>query len=168
MFAKLAACLVLVAFSLAVWAAEPVQRQAIVLLQPEQVIAARVSGAQALADYLQAVQAAASRAVAAAPEQRAAGGFLVIAVKPERLSNAWLDIRPALPAEVEAAVIQAMRAVPPPAVREGPVVMAICVSIWNGTAPTQGLPSPIEWQRAVSLAGQPLETGDLVERIWRP
>ena len=95
------------------------------------------------------------------------GGFIVVAVKPDRKSNIWLDFKPKLKAQTADKIQLAAKSIQPILVNEGVVVFAIKVGLWGGQEPTAIAPSPREWKAAAKKAGHPLETGNLVEMIWR-
>lgn len=148
--------------------ADAMQRSDIVLLQPESVLAPRVPNVQGLATYIDKATAQAAEVTRQAEAGPPTSGFLVIAIRPGLRSNAWLDFQPPLPQPLADAVLRAMRAVTPPAVRGGPVVLAVKASLWGGTATGRDFPAPKEWRAAMDQAGRPLETEALVERTWRP
>ena len=140
----------------------------IVLLQPEAELQPRVPDVQSLAAYIDKATAQAAAVARQAQVGPPTSGFLVIAIRPGLRSNAWLDFQPPLPPALAEAVVRAMRSVTPPAVRGGPVVLAVKAGLWGGTAPGRNFPSPKEWRAAMDKAGRPLEPGPLVERIWSP
>lgn len=139
--------------------------QKIFLLQPDFIMERRIE-AKALAPYISSLNTAAEKAFAT-EKYPPTGGFLVIAVRPGKQSAAWLDFRPALPVKVDEKIIARLRAVPPPQVKEGPVVFAIRVSLEGGASPQdQMMPHPTAWSEEANRAGQPIEVGDLVDRVW--
>lgn len=138
----------------------------LMLLQPERIIEARVSVAQ-LAPYLKQVDEAAVGAIKSAGTVPPSGGFVVVAIRPGGQSKIWLDFTPALPTRLAEKLLAVTQAIPVPAVRGGTVVIAMKYSIGGAPAPTQALPSPAEWAGAGRAAGQALEIGDLVDRIWK-
>jgi hypothetical protein len=148
--------------------ADALQRADIILLQPESVLAPRVPNVQGLATYIDKATAKAAEVTRQAQAGPPTSGFLVIAIRPGLRSNAWLDFQPPLPPSLADAVVRAMRAITPPAVRGGPVVLAVKASLWGGAAPGRDFPAPKEWRAAMDQAGRPLETEALVERTWRP
>lgn len=160
------AWLLVIATSLA--QADAMQRADIILLQPESVLAPRVPNVQGLATYIDKATAQAAEVTRQAEAGPPTSGFLVIAIRPGLRSNAWLDFQPPLPPPLAEALVRAMRAVTPPAVRGGPVVLAVKAGLWGGTAPGRDFPAPKEWRAAMDQAGRPLETEALVERTWRP
>lgn len=148
-------------------AASALERTDIVLLQPEAVLQPRVPDVQSLATYIDKATAQAAQVAQQARSGPPTSGFLVIAIRPGLRSNAWLDFQPPLPPALAEAVVRAMRSVIPPAVRGGPVVLAVKAGLWGGGAPARDIPAPKEWRAATDKAGHPLDTGALVERIWR-
>jgi hypothetical protein len=152
------------AFANVAVAKTPYEMKDVVLLQPDSVLQERTS-ANALAAYIRSVNAAAAD-IFAGQEYEPAGGFLVLAIRPGNQSAVWLDIHPALSPNLARALVARLRAIPRPAVEVGPVVFAIRTSLWGGTPPANNMPSPEEWTQEAKKAGRPLETGELVERIW--
>lgn len=144
------------------------ERAEIVLLQPEAELQPRVPDVQSLATYIDKATARAAEVTQRAQAGPPTSGFLVIAIRPGLRSNAWLDFQPPLPPALADAVVRAMRAVTPPSVRGGPVVLAVKAGLWGGLAPGRDFPAPKEWRAAMDKAGRPLEPGALVERIWSP
>ncbi|RSZ55905.1 hypothetical protein HF313_15945 [Massilia atriviolacea] len=149
-----------------VQAASGVSAGGVVLLQPERVIEARVS-VDRLAPYLKLVDASARRALAKADAVPASSGFLVVAIRPGAQSMAWLDFTPPLPKTLANALLAGTQAVPVPAVKGGTVVTAIKYGMGGASAPTQPTPAPAEWTTAARAAGQPLDIGELVDRLWK-
>ncbi|BCB26149.1 hypothetical protein SKTS_10350 [Sulfurimicrobium lacus] len=139
----------------------------IVLLQPDFVLQERVQDVTALSTYIKEIESSVSGALQAKPHFPPTGGFIVVAVKPGQKSNVWLDFKPMLNPQTTTTVLTAARSVPPVAVSGGVVVFAIKVGLWGGLEPKSIAPSPAEWKAAAKKAGHPLETGDLVEGIWR-
>ena len=152
--------------SLSTGAQDPLTKGGIVLLQPESVIQARVSSVALLAAYIGAVQSAASEVLAGSKEPASAAGFLVVAVRPGQGSNAWLDFTPRLSSELEASIVGKIEQVPPPSVREGPIVFAAQVGVWGAEPPTGHAPAPLAWKAVVQRAGAALEVGQTVELAW--
>ncbi|HIV73249.1 MAG TPA: hypothetical protein H9903_20110 [Candidatus Aquabacterium excrementipullorum] len=157
--------------ALAAWSlparADAFERSDIVLLQPESVLQPRVPDVQGLANYIDKVSTQAAKVLQSAQAGPPGSGFLVIGIRPGLRSNAWLDFQPPLPQALADAVVRAMRSVTPPAVKGGPVVLAVKGGVWGGSAPARNMPVPQEWRSATGRNGQPLDAGALVERIWR-
>ncbi|MEK8033674.1 hypothetical protein AACH06_22860 [Ideonella sp. DXS29W] len=145
-------------------AAEPFTRLNVVLLQPSAVLEARTS-VDAMADYIRAIERAASDAVAAAASRQSTGGFVVVAVRPGGQSKAWLDFDTLLDLDVRKRLRDAVQGVPAMTVREGPVVFALKVALWGGKESRRSVPTPPEWKQA-GASGPAREVGELVESIW--
>jgi len=153
-------------------AAEPVTNFNVVLLQPSAVLEARVASVDALAEYIKAVQAALREAVAGSEAQektrQSVGGFIVLAVRPGLQSRVWIDFDQLLDLEVRKQIALKVGAVKPFEAREGPVVFALKVALWDGKESKRIAPLPAEWKRSAAAApgAAPPEVGALVESIW--
>src|SRR5262245_31467077 len=148
-------------------AAEPINKQGVVLLQPSTVLEERVPSVDAMADYIRAVEVAARDAVAAGSLKQATGGFIVIAVKPGLKSKGWLDFDTLLDAETSRQLVSRVGAVEPFEARSGPVVFALKVSMWEGRESKRVAPSPAEWKAATKQAGRQLDIDSMIRRVWR-
>jgi len=163
--------LTIVVAMLVLFAAAPVRAAApswrtlgFVLLQPEAALRERVpGGAQAMSDYIASIDAAATKALAGVDPPRPTSGFLVLAVRPDGRSKAWLDVWPNLPRASEPALVDAVQAVKPFAVSKGTVVFALRVSAW-GAVPTNRPPKPDEWTRYTREGVTDAEA--IVARLW--
>ncbi|MXV13253.1 hypothetical protein DYQ93_19810 [Xanthomonas sp. LMG 8992] len=147
-------------------AAEPFRMQNLMLLQPEAVIRDRAGNIEALAAYVKALDAAASRELAQVGTPRPAAGFVAVAVRPGGRSRVWLDVTPALPDAVANTLVTALERVPPFEGKGGVVVFALNVTLWDAPPTQRQGPSPAAWQRAAEGEQSPIEIGDLVDRVW--
>jgi len=158
-------------------ASEPVTNFNVVLLQPSAVLEARVASVDALAEYIKAVQGALREAVAGSEAQertrQSVGGFIVLAVRPGLQSRVWIDFDQLLDLEVRKQIALKVGAVKPFEAREGPVVFALKVALWDGKESKRIAPLPAEWKRSAAAASgaaapgaAPPEVGALVESIW--
>jgi hypothetical protein len=148
-------------------AAEPITKFGVVLLQPSSVLEQRVPSVDAMADYIQAIEAASREAVLASPLKQSAGGFIVVAVRPGQKSKVWLDFDTLLDSEIGRQIIASATAVPPFEARQGPVVFALKVGLWQGRESKRVAPSPPEWKAATKQAGRQLDLDTLIRRVWR-
>jgi hypothetical protein len=149
-------------------AAEPFTKHNVVLLQSSALLEARVSSVDAMAAYIRAVEAAAAQAVRASASQRPAAGFIVIAVRPGPHARVWLDFDAPPPSfDTGRALVSHIGAVKPFEVRDGPVVFALKVGLWDAFESTRMAPSPAEWKAATRKAGRQLEIDALIEQVWR-
>jgi len=137
--------------------------QNVVLLQPDAVLAQLGADVEDLASYIRAVQGAAERALQGDPAP--ASGFFVFAVRPGKRSMLWFDFRPGLPEPIMDRLRAAILAVAPCQVRNGVMVFAINVTLWNAP-PRQGLPSPAEWRAAMQGEEKSMRIESLIDRIW--
>ena len=138
--------------------------QHITLLQPEEVIAPRLpGGSEALSEYLNGVQDALISHYATSESTGARSLF--VALGPNAECQFWLVADPLLPEE-KVAVQDLARLVPPPAIHDGPVILALAYSMGAEPVPQEGLTMPTEWLAVVDSAGGPLEVDDIVLRLW--
>ncbi|HLO95610.1 MAG TPA: hypothetical protein VK195_14960 [Burkholderiaceae bacterium] len=151
--------------ALPAFAAEPLQKHGIVLMQTESDVQSRVPSVDAMANYIRAVEQAANDHLSTLPQGQPMSGYIVIAVRGQQLRS-WLSLVPQLPDDGAAALKAAIDRVMPFRAKDGPVVFAISVGIWGGPPPQASAPNPPEFRAATKAAGRPLEIGELVERIW--
>jgi hypothetical protein len=164
--ASLAGALLSVAAVLA-HAAEPFTKHNVVLLQGSSVLEARVASVDAMAQYIRAIESAAKDAVVAARSERPAAGFIVVAVQPGARSRVWLDFDAPPSFETSRLLVDRIRAVPPMEVRNGPVVFALKVGLWDAFESKRIAPSPPQWKAVTQQAGKQLEIDELMDRLWR-
>lgn len=160
--------LLLVALSLALsptHAAEPFTRHGVVLLQPSRVVEARVPSVDAMADYIKEVEAAVRQAVHASPSRQSVAGFLVVAVRPGRRSKTWLDFDTLVDLDLQRDIAGRVQAVKPFEAKDGPVVFAVKLALWDAKPSKRQVPLPAEW-RSARVEGAPQEVEALVERLW--
>lgn len=146
-------------------AATPYAANSIMLLQPQEALQERVDGAEPLAAYIKALNAAAQEHLGRAAPGAPASGYIVVAVRADGARKIWLDYTPALPAALSGPLRAALERVAPMRVRTGAAVFAIDASLWGG-ARASAPPSPEEWRRAAARTGEPVEVEDLVLRIF--
>lgn len=148
-------------------AADALTNLGVVLLQHGDVIQQRVRSVDAVADYLRNVEVAAATAIQLELQRKPAGGFIVVAVRPNARSKSWLDFEPELPVATQSTLRRSIEAVPPLEVTSGVVVLAIRVSVWGGKPPPRIAPAPSEWKAHAARAGKALEVSELVDLVWR-
>ena len=148
-------------------AAEPITKFGVVLLQPSSVLEERVPSVDAMADYIKAIEVASREAVLASPLRQAAGGFIVVAVRPGQKSKVWLDFDSLLDSEMSKQIVTRATAVAPFEARQGPVVFALKVGLWDGRESKRVAPSPSEWKAATKQAGRQLDIDSMIRRVWR-
>ncbi|HEX4292906.1 MAG TPA: hypothetical protein VHZ29_02095 [Rhizomicrobium sp.] len=142
----------------------PYAMQSITLLQPQDTIAQRVP-VTALTNYIKAVNEAVATKLASGPPPPPMGIALIVAIRPNGASNAWIGAVSDIPAATHDAIIAAARSVAPPVVTGGTVVLAIDASLNGGTAPGGGgdMPLPPEWKKGPGG----VEVTALVDSIWK-
>ena len=140
----------------------------ITLLQPNHVVEPRLGSANDLATYIRQLQPVIERAFKDPTDRVARSGFVVVAVKPIQQPNFWFDFSPALrPDELQRIELELKKIVPMRVVG-GPVVFALRIATFGAKPPIHPMPRPPEWLGEVGRVGQPIETGDMVLRLWRP
>jgi hypothetical protein len=149
-------------------APEPFTKHNVVLLQPSAVLEARVSSIDAMAEYIRAVEAAAKEAVLSSASKRPAAGFIVLALRPGPRAKVWLDFDAPPPSfDTSRALVAKIAAVKPFEVRDGPVVFALKVGLWDAFESKRIAPSPAEWKAVTKKSGQQPEVDALIEQVWR-
>lgn len=138
----------------------------VVLLQPEAEISARVSDVAAMADYVKALEHAVEQAAKTEPRAQPSSGFVIIAVKPGRQAQVWLDLYPQPRARILQRIQKQSQAVPALAVNDGLVLFALKVGLWQGREPFAAVPSPPEWRVLAQQAGRTMTLPELAEAAW--
>ncbi len=159
------------AFILVAWflsghskAAERLSMDSITLLQPEQVIEERVPDIEAFARYTKQVESAVRTHLEHNEDKTPAAGFIVMAVRPGGQTRVWLDLEPERSDEAE--IVSAAQAVKGYPVRFGTVIHAVKVSVDGAPQRPGQLPNPDSWRAAMKSDAEPVEIGELVDRLW--
>ncbi|HEY6353444.1 MAG TPA: hypothetical protein VIY30_03060 [Burkholderiaceae bacterium] len=164
---QFALSLLLSVAALCAQAGGPITQFGVVLLQPGPVLEDRVPSVDAMAEYIQSIEAASREAVLASALRQSAAGFIVIAVRPGQKSKVWLDFDSQLDAEMSRQIVAKVTQVRPFEARKGPVVFALKVAVWDGRETRRVAPSPAEWKAATKQAGRPLDIDSMIRRVWR-
>lgn len=159
--------MLLTVLCVAAHAAEPLTVYKAVLMQSGTTYRERIGSADALAVYIKAAEAVARTAVEHAGEQPPAAGFIVIALRPGQRSNVWLDFDDPVSDAIRSDLIAKIRTVLPIRVKDGPVVFALKVGLWGGKELARTAINPPEWKAAQQKSLMPLETEEIVEKIWK-
>ena len=77
----------------------------------------------------------------------------------------WFDFKPALPEPTTISLRAAILEVPPFEAKNGAVVLALNSALWGAPSAT-GFPNPPEWSKAMEGRTEPMEIGDLVDKVW--
>lgn len=135
------------------------------LLQPEQVIAARMpGGASALGQWLQAIQASLTELYAASDVVGCRS--LTLGLGPDGPIDFWLAAEKEQPSIDEQAQVKATVAdVPAPVVTDGPVALALVFSV-GAEAPAEAqLAMPEAWRAVRHAAGKSLSVEEILARL---
>jgi hypothetical protein len=155
--------------SAAARAVEPLVQHDVVLLQPGTLIEQRVQGgADAMADYVKRLGAAATATMRVHTTQIPSAGFIVVAVRPGDRTHTWFDFKPALDDATTAALTRAVESTPTMPVKSGEIVFALRVSVWSDKPPKAYAPAPQEWKDAVKGLDRKPDVDALVDRVWPP
>jgi len=134
---------------------------------PNVVAAQRVESAEALGGYLKQSQSVARERLKPF-KLGPAGGFLVLAVRADGRTNAWLDMIEPVPRKVEESIVGAVRKIPAFKVKSGTLLVAIDLTINGGIIPENVSPYPQPWldyTHNCKACGQ-LDAETIVSRIW--
>ncbi|NIJ27604.1 hypothetical protein [Brevundimonas terrae] len=141
--------------------------EGVVLYMPDQIMKARIK-VEDLSPYMRAVESAAKTVVEAQTGQKGTSGMLLLALRPEGQSKAWVVTgEPPMAQPVADAMIAATEAVPAPPVNEGTVLVGIQFHAFGGgTAPvSSGPPIPRDWYSHFSKHGGLLDDA-LMDKVW--
>lgn len=139
----------------------------VVLYMPDKVMKARIEVAD-LSPYMTAVDKAAEQVVLAAPKQAGSSGMLLIAMRPNGQSKAWVVTgKPEMSQALTDQMIAAAEAVPVPAIKEETVLMGINFHAFGGgVAPVSaGPPIPRDWYAHFGKDGGVLDDA-LLAKVW--
>lgn len=136
----------------------------IMFLQPDSVLEERLPSVQAFSAYIKAVERTVE-SVLAQEKAYPSGGFLVIAVRPEKRSNIWTDFSPELPKDMEQKLKKVILALPPCSVKSNVVVFALGVSLWGAPIPKH-FPQPAEWLSTVKTKQTAVDIDTLLDELW--
>ncbi len=146
--------------------AAEVSRQEVLLLQPDAELRARVPSVDAYGDYVNALRAAWFESVRAQALPAPTAGFVVLAVRPGQQARLWLDFEPPLPEPLADALRHRTAHTLPPVVRQGPVLIALKLSLDGAPWPRKTAPEPLAWRQAAAIAGEAVDVSDLAQALW--
>lgn len=141
--------------------------EGVVLYMPDPVMKARIK-IEDMSPYMKSVEAAAKAVVEAQSGQKGTSGMLLIGLRPDGQSKAWIVTgEPPMAQPVADAMIAAAEAVPAPPVNEGTVLVGIQFHAFGGgTAPvSSGPPIPRDWYSHFSKHGGLLDDA-LMDKVW--
>lgn len=139
----------------------------VVLYMPDKVMKARIK-VEDLGPYMKAVDKAAEQVVLAAPKEAGSSGMLLIAMRPQGQSKAWVVTgKPEMSQGLADQMIAAAEAVPVPTVNTETVLMGINFHAFGGgVAPVSaGPPIPRDWYSHFSKDGGVLDDA-LLAKVW--
>lgn len=139
----------------------------VVLYMPDKVMKERIK-VEDLSSYMSAVDGAVSQVLKARAGEAGSSGMLLLAIRPNGLSKAWVVTgEPPMSAQTSAAMIAAAEAVPAPKVNSDTVLVGIQFHAFGGgQAPVSaGPPIPRDWYSHFSKHGGLLDDA-LLAKVW--
>lgn len=141
--------------------------EGVVLYLPDHIMKARIR-IEDLSPYMKSVDAAARTVIQAQKNQAGTSGMLLVALRPQGQSKAWIVTgEPPMAQNVADAVVAATEAVPAAPVSEETVLVGIKFHAFGGgTAPVSaGPPIPRDWYSHFTEHGGLLDDA-LLEKVW--
>ena len=145
----------------------PWLNEGVVLYMPDKVMKERIAVSD-LSPYMSAVDAAASAVIEANTGQAGSSGMLLVAIRPNGLSKAWVVTgEPPMNEKISDAMVAAAEAVPAPKVNSDTVLVGIQFKAFGGgQAPVSaGPPIPRDWYSHFSKHGGLLDDA-LLAKVW--
>ena len=141
------------------------RRESIIFLQPNSVLEERCPSVQDLVAYIKTIESMAE-SVLVQEKAYPSSGFLVIAVRPEKRLNIWLDFSPELPKDMGQKLRKAILALSPCPIKSGIVVFALKSSLWEAPITKENFPQPAEWLSIVESKQDPVDIDTLLDELW--
>ncbi len=125
----------------------------VVLMQPKQVMMAKMDSIDGLDQYVKEVEVNINKKIAEiAPAQ--AWGFLVFAVREDGKIKAWVDTDDTIPPAISSAMIEVAEGTKSFAVKTGAVVFALGFGIDGAGLPVDKMPFPVEWKKIANCTNE--------------
>lgn len=138
----------------------------VTLLQPESIISARLpNGAEAIGELLTGLQ----RSLRDHYDEHveSAARTLCVVLGPERSPQVWLSTDEGVPSADELRHAESLAArVSAPAVKNGPVAMALVFSIGPEPPAEAALCLPDDWRAIIRASDTPLSVDQILLRLW--
>lgn len=134
---------------------------------PHPVVRQRVKDEVAMGDYLKKSQAAVRNKLESF-KLPPSGGFLVLAIRADGRTNAWLDMVHPVSKDVQTAVVKTAKSIAPFGVKSGTLLVALDMSINGGVIPDNVSPYPqpwIDYATNCKACGE-LDAETIVNKIW--
>lgn len=141
--------------------------EGVILYMPDNIMKARIK-VEDLSPYMKSVDEAVKAVAEAQADQKGASGVLLVAMRPQGKSKAWVVTgQPPMNQTIADAMIEAAEAVPVPPVNEETVLVGIKFHAFGGGAApvSAGPPIPVGWYSHFSKHGGLLDDA-LLEKVW--
>jgi hypothetical protein len=142
----------------------------IYLMQPKQVILAKMDGVDDMDRYVKEVEVSINKKLAEITQPSTSWGFLVIAVRDDGKIKAWLDTDDAIPATVASAMVNAAENTKPFAINKGAAVFALGFGVDGADLPLDKMPFPNEWKKVASCTNEDCKeqnAEEIVLKSWQ-
>jgi hypothetical protein len=146
----------------------------IVLLQPDWEIGERtIGGADALANYIEALFAAAEQEASEHAAVVPTSGVLVVAVRPGGRSRIWIEYGDnPQPEAMSSALLTRLHEVPAVPISEGTISFLVNFDLWGGGKPLTSRErpvfAPLPWREAAGRLGGSADTESIIDELWPP
>jgi hypothetical protein len=125
----------------------------VVLMQPKQIMMAKMDGIDGLDKYVKEVEVNINKKIAEiAPAP--AWGFLVFAVREDGKIKAWVDTDDTISPAISSAMIAVAEGTKNFAVKSGAVVFALGFGIDGANLPVDKMPFPVEWKKITNCSNE--------------
>ena len=144
----------------------------VILLQPDDILKTRISGAGELAGYLKKVEEAVRDAFKAAEDLKPTTFAVYLAVKPQYKARYWfLSSEYKIPAPVDRDFSDRFQKIRPLAVNMGPIALVLHFTVNGGGKPLfsvkETMPLPDEWTAVIKGSKDPVLVPDgILAAIW--
>jgi len=145
----------------------------VVLVQPDDILKARLGNADSLANYAKQIEGQASIAFNTINSLKPTTGAIVVAIKPGKLAKFWLaSSEYKIPKTIQDDFQKRFKSLRPATVREGPVLFAMNFTVNGGGRPVNTMegtpiPMPDEWKHALKHINTPLLIPDgVLKYVW--
>jgi hypothetical protein len=125
----------------------------VVLMQPKQIMMAKMDGIDGLDKYVKEVEVNINKKIAEiAPAP--AWGFLVFAVREDGKIKAWVDTDDTISPAISSAMIAVAEGTKSFVVKSGAVVFALGFGIDGADLPVDKMPFPVEWKKIANCSNE--------------
>lgn len=136
------------------------------LMQPQQVIEAKLDGIDGMSQYIKQVEVDINKKIAETRSMQT-WGFLVIAVREDGKTKAWIDSDVEVSPEISQAMLDVVKNTKPFTVNKGAVVFTIGFDIGEVGLPPYTMPFPNEWKKVAACTNEDCDKKDVEEIVLK-